>query len=55
MLGQIKDALINDLGKEKMALGKYDQYFITEPISQGKFAPRLKFDSRKYFGEKNFL
>ena len=37
-----------------MAQGIYDKYFITEPVEPGKFAPRLFFNSRKYFGEKNF-
>jgi hypothetical protein len=37
-----------------MALGKYDRYFINEPIMKGIFAPKLKFNSRMHFGEKNF-
>lgn len=36
-----------------MTTGKYDQYFITEPIVPGPFAPRLIFFAGKYFGEKD--
>jgi hypothetical protein len=39
-----------------MAEGKYDKYFIKNPVVPGKFCPRLVFYSRNYpvVGEKNF-
>lgn len=39
-----------------MTEGKYDKYFIKNPIVPGKFCPRLVFFSRNYevAGEKNF-
>jgi hypothetical protein len=37
-----------------MNMGKYDNFFINEPIIPGKFAPKLKFNTKPYFGEKNY-
>jgi hypothetical protein len=39
-----------------MTEGKYDRYFIKDPIVRGKFGPRLIFYSRQHeaVGEKNF-
>jgi len=39
-----------------MAEGKYGKYFFKNPITQGKFCPRLIFFSRQHeeVGEKNF-
>jgi hypothetical protein len=39
-----------------MSEGKYGNYFIKNPISPGKFCPRLVFFSRNYdaVGEKNY-
>ncbi|MDD5701785.1 MAG: hypothetical protein PHU23_07010 [Dehalococcoidales bacterium] len=36
-----------------MVEGKWDNYFIKEPVVDGRFAPRLKFFAGDYFGEKN--
>ncbi|MCJ7604593.1 MAG: hypothetical protein MUO19_00980 [Dehalococcoidales bacterium] len=37
-----------------MAEGKYDRWFIKNPIVPGKFCDRLIFFSRNHVGEKNF-
>lgn len=34
--------------------GKYGKYFIEKATLEGRYAPRLKFYCRDYFGEKNY-
>jgi len=36
-----------------MRTTKYGKYFVDEPMLEGMFAPRIRFASRDYFGEKN--
>jgi hypothetical protein len=35
-------------------MGKFDKYFIEEPFDKGNFARKIRFYTRRYFGELNY-
>jgi hypothetical protein len=37
-----------------MSETKYGKYFVQKPITEGMFAPRIRFSGGEYFGEINF-